>query len=372
MRSEQEDSRMTDESCKAGSATGQMELPKLQAQSTNDTTGLDGEKILRRKRRKELFLTGLIILAIAVGILVVLYVFLRLTGTSSMARGNDTYNAIEMSVGFTKPGVRLAGGGSNIALLGNVSVKFDLTKQIGDRNGKVGTISGTTGLFGQSLFDYQWNREYTQYAFQLPGYQSLGSTARDAEFWQRLELLPPGTAAEMAFSLDRYYDIDKIPQFPGEDLTISWCALDTGERLGPDQNPGGVVGAPLGIDYYYWSYKTTDTMGGESFPFGPTDWLRGTTRTATIHPLPQDYVDKIAWLSQHPAIFNAVAPDVQHEIPIQQRYQYLKEHGLKVYGIVVQGPVKELLALKNIPQLHDPELGAVDWWLPSNPDISGD
>ncbi|MDD4768105.1 MAG: anti sigma factor C-terminal domain-containing protein, partial [Desulfotomaculaceae bacterium] len=62
--------------------------------------------------------------------------------------------------------------------------------------------------------------------------------------------------------------------------------------------------------------------------------------------------------------FYAVAPFVQSSIPIEQRYQYLKDHDLKTYGIVVHGPIDELLELQNMPQLVDPQLGPVEWWLP--------
>ncbi|NPV91883.1 MAG: hypothetical protein HPY50_14045 [Firmicutes bacterium] len=42
----------------------------------------------------------------------------------------------------------------------------------------------------------------------------------------------------------------------------------------------------------------------------------------------------------------------------------MQENGLKTFGIVVHGPVEELLALKDVPQLREPQLGQVVWWLP--------
>lgn len=45
-------------------------------------------------------------------------------------------------------------------------------------------------------------------------------------------------------------------------------------------------------------------------------------------------------------------------------YRNLKEHGFKTYGIVVHGPVNELLKLRDVPQLRNPQLGPVEWRLP--------
>ena len=47
---------------------------------------------------------------------------------------------------------------------------------------------------------------------------------------------------------------------------------------------------------------------------------------------------------------------------LKERYQFLKDEGFIVYGAVVTGPVKELLKLKDVEEIHGERLGEIDFW----------
>lgn len=56
---------------------------------------------------------------------------------------------------------------------------------------------------------------------------------------------------------------------------------------------------------------------------------------------------------------------------LEQRYQYIKDNGIQVYGVVVTGPTKELLKLQNLGSVHSPALGDVGLWNWFNRSFSG-
>ncbi|MBE4907764.1 anti sigma factor C-terminal domain-containing protein [Bacillus luteolus] len=47
---------------------------------------------------------------------------------------------------------------------------------------------------------------------------------------------------------------------------------------------------------------------------------------------------------------------------LEERYDYIKEHGFKVYGAVVTGPVKELIKLRDVKEIQSPTLGDFEYW----------
>ena len=52
----------------------------------------------------------------------------------------------------------------------------------------------------------------------------------------------------------------------------------------------------------------------------------------------------------------------EKELNLDKRYQYVKDNGVKVYGIVITGPSKELLKLQNSPHVRYATLGDIEIW----------
>ena len=344
-------------------------LPELQYNAVQGNLAESNvERILRRSRLKALFSGGIISFMIGAGILLSLFLFMFITKPLLYAKGNEISNVINLGVAFTQPGVFLPSSGGKIGYWGSIKVDGKLKRYLGgSRSWDAGKITGTVNLWGAKPFDYEWIAErQTTYRFKLP--QSNNNTVSEKNvrlLWEGLERLPSGTVAEMAFSLDQYYDLKEVPKLPGEHLAISWYTLDTGERLITDQE-NYYPPSPLGINpTEYWKHIPEQPKKKEKFFIRLSNWLRGfESYVSSQPPFPDGYLEKVAWLAERPKLFYAVAPFVQSSIPIENRYQYLKEHGLKTYGIVVHGPVDELLELQNMPQLQGPQLGPVEWWLP--------
>jgi hypothetical protein len=302
---------------------------------------------------------------VAIVILLCLYFSLKISVPLMSRRSEEIRNAVKMTVAFTQPGVSVRGGGMGMSMPGGFESKNELKRMIGDRDWDAGLLVGEGDLFGSPSFTFEWAADRNpQYMFKLP-VEGRPPQEPSTMVWERLKSLPSGIAAEMAFSLDNYYDLDKILQLSGKHLAVSWYALDTGERFNGPQDD--VVTAPFGIDREYLARTQTGAVliSRASEPLlGSFIKSREEKTVVSQATYPQGYIDNVAWLSEHESFFRAIAPTVQCEIPIDQRCRYLRENGLKTYGIVVQGPVEELLALKDVPQLREPQLGPVVWWLP--------
>ncbi|MDD2498767.1 MAG: hypothetical protein PHY90_11670, partial [Desulfitobacteriaceae bacterium] len=78
------------------------------------------------------------------------------------------------------------------------------------------------GGYSTVLFNYEWIADrQTIYRFKLPQSNNNRVSEKNIRLlWEGLERLPSGTAAEMAFSLDNYYDLKEVPKLPGEHLVI--------------------------------------------------------------------------------------------------------------------------------------------------------
>lgn len=55
-----------------------------------------------------------------------------------------------------------------------------------------------------------------------------------------------------------------------------------------------------------------------------------------------------------------LGPETMEWMP--ERIEFVKENGVKVYGAVITGPTKELLKLKDLPEITFASLGEVELW----------
>lgn len=67
-------------------------------------------------------------------------------------------------------------------------------------------------------------------------------------------------------------------------------------------------------------------------------------------------------LSTHTETVSKIAIIPEKELKLDKRYQYVKDNGVKVYGMVITGPSKELLKLQNSPHVRYATLGDIEVW----------
>ncbi len=67
-------------------------------------------------------------------------------------------------------------------------------------------------------------------------------------------------------------------------------------------------------------------------------------------------------LSEHKKTVSKTTWTPEKELNLDKRYEYVKDNGVKVYGIVITGPSKELLKLQNSPHVRYATLGDIEVW----------
>lgn len=159
------------------------------------------------------------------------------------------------------------------------------------------------------------------------------STNISDDTWEKLSLMPQSSICEMAFSLDRYYNVEEIPILKESDILCKYYILDTGENISNDSPHY------FGFDEQYWSIATRS----EEF-----DIIKKP-------PFPCGFIDKIEWMLNYDDIFKQIAPYLANNTTLKERHEYLRKNGLFTYAIIVEGKASDLIELRKIGNIMYPQ-----------------
>ena len=242
-------------------------------------------------------------------------------------------------------------------------ITFPLEKRIGSKNYVVSQLALSKPLFtaftsAEIERSYPYEAMNEGFNFYLPYDPNSGSKLlgnEDPEVWRTLEMVHEGNVANLAFSMNDYYSPQEITEYLSSyDVDILWIPLYMGELQkfteggwgGGDNSmslssPWGLSGARL---------MDEDFMGG-----------------SLIHGLDEGSIEE----SQQAMIQNMqtmletkknLAEQLLGTEYLEERLDYLNDKGFQAYGAVVTGPVKELLKLKELEEIHSVQLGEIKHW----------
>ncbi|AMR01594.1 MULTISPECIES: anti-sigma factor [Bacillus cereus group] len=251
----------------------------------------------------------------------------------------------------TIPNSRVMGGGTSVEAFFRTNSQFDLVRTVGKKEMPLGTIETKSFLSSVDITKQTWmNPFYQPKLFFVHPKTEQGDYLKDSskKVWDTLAKVHDGTVAEVAISFDKAYTLKELEPllysiFEAQELppTPVWYALDTGqERKNVDDyilHGGEAIGFPEHV-----RFLDNETDGQKTQEDKVTEMMR----VLSIH---KKTVSKIAALSEK-------------ELNLDKRYQYVKDNGVKVYGIVITGPSKELLKLQNSPHVRYATLGDIEIW----------
>lgn len=276
-------------------------------------------------------------------------------GSSSTAQ--KLPQVLRTAVGMTVPNLNLDSGGISSGFYFNLSMDYRMSKQIGSRSQILGSLQGEM-RFNQLWVNREWynGAHRSEIYFQHPGVMEFlteedlrGQQQTDSSIWQALEMLPEGTVSELAISLDGTYSLNEIyNMFEEYDMDIVWYAFETGleqENVRDGKHlygwGGGLWGMSDHLMLYYTDYQGGLQVRGDG-PAKEQAFLRG-----------------LEELKKHERWVRKI---VYGDLELQKRIDYVSEHGSRSYGVIVTGPTKELLKLREHPHVTRPALGETDWW----------
>ncbi|PEU25072.1 sigma-M negative effector [Bacillus wiedmannii] len=251
----------------------------------------------------------------------------------------------------TIPNSRVMGGGTNVEAFFRTNSHFNVVKTVGKKEIPLGTLETSSFLSSVNVLNNSWmNTFYQPKLFFVHPKTEQGDYLKESskKVWDTLAKVHEGTVAEIAISFNKAYTLKELEPllynvFEAQELppTPLWYALDTGQEK--------------------TNVEDHILHGGEAIGF--PEHIRFLDSDTENQKTPEDTViEMIRILSTHTETVSKIAIIPEKELKLDKRYQYVKDNGVKVYGIVITGPSKELLKLQNSPNVRYATLGDIEVW----------
>ncbi|MCU4768960.1 anti-sigma factor [Bacillus toyonensis] len=251
----------------------------------------------------------------------------------------------------TIPNSRVMGGGTSVEAFFRTNSSFDLVRTVGKKEMPLGTVKTKSFLSSVDVTKQTWmNPFYQPKLFFVHPKTKQGDYLKDSskKVWDTLAKVHDGTVAEVAISFDKSYTLKELEPllysiFEAQELppTPVWYALDTGQERINEENfilsGSDFIGFPEHIRFLDDETENQKTQEGK-------------------------VIEMMRILSTHKKTVSKVAMLPESELNLDKRYKYVKDNGVKVYGIVITGPSKELLKLQNSPHVRYATLGDIEMW----------
>ncbi|WP_312474864.1 anti sigma factor C-terminal domain-containing protein [Neobacillus sp.] len=328
--------------------------PKAIDKKKNQLQYIDFSDSLRKAKWKQRFSLTLFIIAVIIFVLII--------GTLSSqfyysGKKLEQISTIETAaVESLLPNVHSQGGSMNRKSFFRMENQMDLAKSIGNEGKFVGQIKLSHSFSKVSNVEKRWNggRYDLKLYFVHPSLKANDDLNHwNEEFWKAIEKLPEGTVSEVALSFDKPYTIEEMDGmlskvFLDERKMPIWYALDTGEsdQEDPYLGPGQVLG--------FYRYFNLDKES-ES---------KNYTKEQRVKKLIQLLAENEDTVQNMQITFG--------KLSLNNSYQYIKKNGVKIYGVVLTGPTKEFLQLKDMEQIKFASLGDVELWNWYDRPVSGE
>lgn len=281
---------------------------------------------------------------------------------------NDLFRITNDMVNFTQPGVSAGSSGSQVGGLYG-QIQMELLEQVGAEQQNVGILDCTNFLWSVRA-EPKWANgiRETKLFFRYPTDEKM--TEEETAYlripaWNTLNKLPEGTVSQLAVSFDHPLTYDEYQKliarhvFAHNAETV-WLAIDTGVEQTERDHDGGNLLLSAGE---VWGYAERNLDYGNA-PIQVNG--EGDRRAAA-------FLAEMKYLTEHDRLTRDIGAGlVSNSDPkVAERYAYLQEKGVRIYGAVLTGPTKELLKLQAEKSITAAFLGKVDWWNWDRPAASG-
>ncbi|WP_257348737.1 anti-sigma factor [Pseudalkalibacillus decolorationis] len=313
------------------------EQGKAEENENNNEKGKKQKQLVKRGKWRARLQNALTALAI---ILIIMVVCISITVTYFTWGEPDRFkiytDVIQAGVATTKPNITIGSSGTNIGFL---TMKYDaeLRKWIGGEHETVGELHSSF-LFGPSTEIP--NDIHQQPYFIYPEQQHMYDSP---DGFDQLEHLPEGTVAELFVSLSDYYETNEVLQkFVGKNMRPTWFAVDTGVN---NEDEIGPIGFPYEGYHFKADYDISKKEGDSLLISEDTEQSRSTKMFDDGEKRNKEFFEALILMEEYYSIANTFLWASSKE-KLSEKINYIDENGTRIYGVVVTGPSKELLKLK--------------------------
>ncbi|WP_339215759.1 anti-sigma factor [Ornithinibacillus sp. FSL M8-0202] len=319
-------------------------------------------KILRRSKWKARFQTAIMVISILFFVTILSTILTAVYYSWGKPDRVDTFrNIIDYTLTVTNPYGYYGGTSTNTKPFFSMEASRELNKRVGDETLVVGEmkVNFLFSMMGFPMEDYYGRMKKEQPGFILPGFES------EMADWNQLEQLPEGTVVSAYVSFSELLTTNDVFQlFNGRNLDIIWFAVYTGQE-GESRYAGNIF-EPIGFpDFPIWhdNDMILDSREEEKGLFGSKviseSYYSPEYESGDYEQLHTQFMKTLAFLSKYESKANKLTFE---PLNLDDRIQYLKEHGIEHYGAVITGPTKEILKLQEEPMISDLAVDEVSFW----------
>ncbi|WP_028552425.1 anti-sigma factor [Paenibacillus sp. UNC451MF] len=278
-------------------------------------------------------------------------------------RARTYQDVIASAIALSRPNMTISGSTNSNAFF-TMDYKGTFRKKIGGTFASVGDFNLKFLLGLPSTEQTTWRNDSSSLGaevFDLPDTKPVSSD----QAWTTLEKLPEGTVAEAFVSLNRMVTTDELLQMlNGKTMEPVWFAAFTGQEnrhgdFSIVMHPVGFPAIPL---WHPEDMKITSHTEEKRGWFGKIVTESSSSPAVQTHGdgalREKNFLDTLHLLQQYSGISKRLAP----WLALDPTVTYLESNGVKLYGVVLTGPTKELLKLKTEPWVSSIRVGEVRLW----------
>lgn len=214
-----------------------------------------------------------------------------------------------------------------------------------------------------SLMSYP-ERNYLGNVSESPPLFSYPGFEREMSEWDRLEKLPEGTVVSAYVSFNKLESTDKVFNLLGnKDFDITWFAVDTGVEGKEDGAIIDPIGFPSTPIWHEDDMKLDSREETKGFLFGKIvseGYSSPSYEEGDTDMLHTQFLKTLRFLEKHEKMADKMYQG--RKLDLKNKLHYLKKNGINHYGVVITGPTKEILKLKNEKAISTIEVDEVGFW----------
>ncbi|HHW38008.1 MAG TPA: hypothetical protein GXX18_12315 [Bacillales bacterium] len=319
------------------------------------------QKILRRSKWKARLQTAFSALALILAFTIFSSILTAVYYSWGTPDRVDVFrNVIDYSLTVTDPYGYLGGTSTNTGPFFGLNTERDLNKKVGDETVKVGELK-TKFLF--SMMSYPERINFGKVSDSNPNFLYPVGEVRNVSEWNKLERLPEGTVVSAYLSFAELIETKKVLQlFEGKEMDLIWLAVDTGLEGKNEQIIFDPIGFPS-FPIWHDDDMILDSREVKKGLFGSKIVSEGHSSPDYIagdqDVLHKQFLKTLYFLKDHERKANNF---YFGKLELSKRIDYLETNGFKHYGVVITGPTKEILKLREEPWVEGLKVDEVSFW----------
>ena len=295
----------------------------------------DQDKIIKKSKWKAKFQIAFISLNLLVILLMILLGILRTLTTNYYRSGDPSKvtlytNAIRAAIETTIPNAVIGGSTLKAGTFFSSDIGVEYFKKVGDEEIKQDRLTIKFNFNKPSIITDLPLQQPVFYDFSANTELSNGEntlTNLEGTPWNRLDKLPEGTVAEAYITFNKLYETDEVLQmFKNKNLKLLWLAVYTGVLEHPNT-------------YYVGFPHKNDFRQMRKNSFWPIESI---ARYENGKLRNEYFIKTLEYLNEY--------KDIAREIDSMPDYKaaldYVNKNGVKIFGVTITGPAKEILKLK--------------------------